>query len=88
MNTENQNKLDKLPAWLRYLCYGILILSAGISAVLLSSCGPITKVVTRTTDTASVSISINQPSTNDIDNNISTDADVNFSFNGKSFKLN
>lgn len=65
-----------LPLWAKGLIAILSAICAAITASLATSCAPVSKVTTRTYDNASVSISINQPSTNDTDVDISPDTDV------------
>lgn len=66
--------LKKLPLWLRAV---VLLLIAALALIATTSCGPSTKIVTRTDNKSSVDISITQPSTNDTDVNVDTKPEVN-----------
>lgn len=78
MNNETLKKiwesLKNLPLWLRAV---VLLLVAALVLISTASCGPSTKVVTRTDNKSSVNISITQPSTNDTDVNVDAKPEVN-----------
>lgn len=75
---------ETLPKWVKALIMIILGICAGISAVIsFSSCGPMTRVTTRTSDSAAVNISINAPSTNEVTNDIDVQPSVTVEKTGK-----
>lgn len=68
---------DKIPLWAKMVVVLLGALCATITTSLATSCGPATKVVTRTDNKSSVNISISQPSTNDTDVNVDAKPEVN-----------
>lgn len=68
---------DNIPLWAKMIVVLLGALCTTITASLATSCGPSTKVVTRTDNKSSVNISISQPSTNDTDVNVDAKPEVN-----------
>lgn len=68
---------DSIPLWAKMVVVLLGALCTTITASLVTSCGPSTKVVTRTDNKSSVNISISQPSTNDTDVNVDAKPEVN-----------
>lgn len=68
---------DNIPLWAKMIVVLLGALCSAITASLATSCGPSTKVVTRTDNKSSVNISISQPSTNDTDVNVDAKPEVN-----------
>lgn len=84
MENFNFEKFKNAPRWVKIVVSLCIAVFAALSALYtLSSCGPMTRVTTRTSDSAAVNISINAPSSNEVTNDIDVQPSVTVERTGK-----